>query len=268
MLPASFRVRSRSSSTSAPERRPADQATRLRYKSKFHDSQYSRSSSARPLRSILLRICPTVARRRSWSSWERSSSRKGSASSSVRPPTSERAARRISCPSEGGGRRSRLRHHRGSAISGARQRHIGRQGSRPARRPRCSPPRTRGTQERIVVSHDRRTMTRHFRARLAAGQSSPGLFIVPQRMAIGEVIESLRWFGRHRKHGSGVMRSCTCLFVELAASRADPQPSVAGSTWRLPGAQTEATTFLGEKTNHPATAAATRASAAVRNVAG
>ena len=46
-------------------------------------------------------------------------------------------------------------------------------------------------QERILISHDRRTMIRHFRDRLAVGESSPGLFIVPQRSAIGEVIESL-----------------------------------------------------------------------------
>lgn len=44
---------------------------------------------------------------------------------------------------------------------------------------------------RIVVSHDRRTMTRHFRARVESGEPSPGLFIVRQRKAIGEVITSL-----------------------------------------------------------------------------
>jgi hypothetical protein len=46
-------------------------------------------------------------------------------------------------------------------------------------------------QQRILISHDRRTMTRHFRERLAAGKSNPGLFVVPQRTAIREVIESL-----------------------------------------------------------------------------
>jgi hypothetical protein len=46
-------------------------------------------------------------------------------------------------------------------------------------------------QERILISHDRRTMTRHFRERMAAGKANPGLFIVPQRRAIGEVVESL-----------------------------------------------------------------------------
>ena len=46
-------------------------------------------------------------------------------------------------------------------------------------------------QERILVSRDRRTMTRYFRERLLVGKSNPGLFIVPQRSPIGEVIESL-----------------------------------------------------------------------------
>jgi hypothetical protein len=46
-------------------------------------------------------------------------------------------------------------------------------------------------QGRILISHDRRTMTRYFCDRLAAGKSSPGLFIVPQQTVIGDVIELL-----------------------------------------------------------------------------
>jgi hypothetical protein len=47
-------------------------------------------------------------------------------------------------------------------------------------------------QGRILVTHDRRTMTRHYRERLAAGASNqPGLFVVSQRSAIGEIVESL-----------------------------------------------------------------------------
>lgn len=47
-------------------------------------------------------------------------------------------------------------------------------------------------QDRILITYDRNTMTRHFRERLAAGKSSPGLFVVPQqRSAIGDVIEWL-----------------------------------------------------------------------------
>jgi len=46
-------------------------------------------------------------------------------------------------------------------------------------------------ERRVLVSHDRRTMIDHFRAHLAAGKSSPGLFIVPQDASIGDVIEAL-----------------------------------------------------------------------------
>ena len=42
---------------------------------------------------------------------------------------------------------------------------------------------------RVVVSHDRRTMIDHFH--LVAGKSSPGLLIVSQGAAIGDVVEAL-----------------------------------------------------------------------------
>jgi hypothetical protein len=45
---------------------------------------------------------------------------------------------------------------------------------------------------RIVITHDRQTMTRHFRERVAAGKPAPGLFILlQQQRAIGEIIEGL-----------------------------------------------------------------------------
>lgn len=44
---------------------------------------------------------------------------------------------------------------------------------------------------RVLVSHDHRTMIEHFRARLAAGSTSPGLLIVSQGAPIGEVVEAL-----------------------------------------------------------------------------
>jgi len=69
-------------------------------------------------------------------------------------------------------------------------------------------------QERIVISHDRRTMTRYFRERLAAGKSNPGLFIVPQRRAIAEVIESLLLSGPHRERRSGAMPLSTFRSIE------------------------------------------------------
>jgi hypothetical protein len=53
---------------------------------------------------------------------------------------------------------------------------------------------------RILITNDRRTMTRHFQVRLVAGNSTPGVFIVPQRpSAIGEIIEwlILVWTASH-----------------------------------------------------------------------
>lgn len=47
-------------------------------------------------------------------------------------------------------------------------------------------------QDRVLITHDRNTMTRHFRDRLDAGNPTPGVFILPQQSAaIGEIIESL-----------------------------------------------------------------------------
>ena len=46
-------------------------------------------------------------------------------------------------------------------------------------------------QERILVTHDRRTMVAHVRERAAAGIRNPGVFIVPQRAAVGEIVETL-----------------------------------------------------------------------------
>ena len=44
---------------------------------------------------------------------------------------------------------------------------------------------------RVLVSHDRRTMLRHFQDRLKAGKSSPGLLIVAQDAPIADVVEAL-----------------------------------------------------------------------------
>ena len=44
--------------------------------------------------------------------------------------------------------------------------------------------------DRIVVSHDRKTMPAHF-ARFLNGRSSPGLIIVPQDLDIGDAIDEL-----------------------------------------------------------------------------
>jgi predicted nuclease of predicted toxin-antitoxin system len=44
---------------------------------------------------------------------------------------------------------------------------------------------------RVLVSHDRRTMLRHFHSRLVTGKSSPGLLIVAQGAPIADVVEAL-----------------------------------------------------------------------------
>ena len=47
-------------------------------------------------------------------------------------------------------------------------------------------------QDRVLMTYDRTTMTRHFRARLNVGKTAPGVFILPQtESALGEIIESL-----------------------------------------------------------------------------
>jgi hypothetical protein len=46
-------------------------------------------------------------------------------------------------------------------------------------------------QNRILITHDRRTMTGHFRNWLAAGSHHPGMFVARQRAPIGEIVEAL-----------------------------------------------------------------------------
>jgi hypothetical protein len=46
-------------------------------------------------------------------------------------------------------------------------------------------------QGRILVTQDFRTMPKHFAEFLAAGRSSPGVFLVKQRTALAPVIEDL-----------------------------------------------------------------------------
>ena len=47
------------------------------------------------------------------------------------------------------------------------------------------------SENRVLVSHDRRTMLDHFRTRLAAGRFSPGVLIVSQGVSIGLVAEAI-----------------------------------------------------------------------------
>lgn len=45
--------------------------------------------------------------------------------------------------------------------------------------------------QRVLVSHDVGTVPAHFRAAKDAGKHSAGVFLVPQRLDIGTVIEEL-----------------------------------------------------------------------------
>ncbi len=44
---------------------------------------------------------------------------------------------------------------------------------------------------RVVITHDVNTMTKYAYARLEAGQSIPGLVVIPKELAIGSAIEEL-----------------------------------------------------------------------------
>jgi hypothetical protein len=46
-------------------------------------------------------------------------------------------------------------------------------------------------ENRIVVSHDKRTMPGHFAAFLRSGRNHPGLLLAPKHKALAEVIETL-----------------------------------------------------------------------------
>jgi len=71
-------------------------------------------------------------------------------------------------------------------------------------------------QGRIVITYDRRTMTRHFRDRLHAGKSSPGVFVFPQQTT-SSVTSSNGCFsyGRHPRRKSGATGLCICRCVEI-----------------------------------------------------
>lgn len=46
-------------------------------------------------------------------------------------------------------------------------------------------------QDRILVTHDRRTMPRHATDRMAAGERVAGVFVVPRRLPLSQVIDDL-----------------------------------------------------------------------------
>ena len=90
-------------------------------------------------------------------------------------------------------------------------------------------------ENRVLVSHDRRTMLDHFRTRLAAGKASPGVLIVSQGASIGLVAEAIvfiwslsdpselsKLITSHRSHA-------TCSLAEAAHRRRSAEPMVAAS---------------------------------------
>lgn len=46
-------------------------------------------------------------------------------------------------------------------------------------------------EDRIVLTHDRRTMPDHAAERIAAGEKMPGVFVVPRRLSLHEAIDDL-----------------------------------------------------------------------------
>jgi len=46
-------------------------------------------------------------------------------------------------------------------------------------------------ESRILITHDRTTITRYCRERMLAGIPSSGVFVVPQGKLVGDIIESL-----------------------------------------------------------------------------
>ncbi len=46
-------------------------------------------------------------------------------------------------------------------------------------------------QDRILVTHDKRTMPDHFAAFLAEGNQSPGIMLMSRKVAIGQAIDAL-----------------------------------------------------------------------------
>jgi hypothetical protein len=61
-------------------------------------------------------------------------------------------------------------------------------------------------QDRIVISHDWRTMTRYFGERLAAGESNPVCSLCPNAERSPRLSNRFYWCGPHRRRRSGAMR--------------------------------------------------------------
>jgi uncharacterized protein DUF5615 len=70
-------------------------------------------------------------------------------------------------------------------------------------------------QKRILISHDRRTMIRHFRDRLAVGNRVQVCSSFPNGAQLVRSSSRLSWSGPHLNRRSGVIPSCIFLSVEI-----------------------------------------------------
>ena len=72
-------------------------------------------------------------------------------------------------------------------------------------------------QDRILITHDRRTMPGHFRDLLNAGKSSPGVFIVSQFAPIGPVVEAsvVVWAASNAEEWCGQIRHLPSLSAHV-----------------------------------------------------
>lgn len=96
-------------------------------------------------------------------------------------------------PALPGRQRPQVRNRQGGSAAGASHRLCVRSRGRPGWTWRSGTLERIAAEGRVLVSHDRRTMLNHFRDRLAAGKSGPGLLVVGQRTSISAVAEAILW---------------------------------------------------------------------------
>lgn len=60
--------------------------------------------------------------------------------------------------------------------------------------------------ERVVISHDRKTMPVHFADLLGSGEKTSGLIIVPQSIRFHQAVEELEYFVVCTEHGEWIDR--------------------------------------------------------------
>ena len=81
-----------------------------------------------------------------------------------------------------------------------------------------------GSQGRILITHDRRTMLDHFRNRLQEGKSSPGVFLVSQFAPLGPVVEALSMVWAASDSAEWQNQVVICPPYRATCSRAESKP--------------------------------------------